>query len=502
MYLNAQPRTGRFIDVAYALGLDFDDDGRSAIPVDIDGDGDLDLALLSLQKLSLVLNTSPPAHFSRLRLKARNSEPLALGAVVTLVAGNSTQRDYVRIVDGFMSQVPADLHFGLGHRDRIDRIDVSWPSGQVQSWLSPPVDCLLILQEDATAAEASPLPRWPAGSVLGASPVKALQTPAAPLLAGPATLLAEPGRATVVNFWDPESEASMAEIPGLLRIRAEFGADVRFDGVCREQKDLEPVCAAVKAHSMTYPQFVADAVLLKAFFGPGGAAPVPATFVFDPAGRLRRYYSRPVNEEELRALLASFGAEAVSVSDLDGQAAQQVLVQNYESALELYARAEEIAPGSASRWLNRGFALLELGKLEEARAAFQRSVSLDPLDAQAVSNLGTVLTRMGSPEQGIDCYRKALELGGEDARTLLNLGNAAAMAKRLPDALSAFERACAAEPGEARAWAGRGKVLMVMGRIDESIQALRRAVEIGGDVEEAKGFLMKLEAEKKRKSPR
>ena len=154
--------TGRFFDAAYIFGLDADHDGRSVVPVDVDGDGDLDLALWTLSGLRLYENRCAPAHFARLRLVATRTHALALGAIVELTAAGVTQREHLRIVEGFQSQVPSDLHFGLAAAERIERIQVTWPSGSRETWTDLPVDRLLLLREADASCEPSLLPAWPA----------------------------------------------------------------------------------------------------------------------------------------------------------------------------------------------------------------------------------------------------------------------------------------------------------------------------------------------------
>ena len=190
---------GALVPSAYVFGLDGDHDGRAAAPVDIDGDGDLDLALLTLQGLRLLENTSDEAapaearRYARVRLAATRSAAPALGAVVTLEAGGVTRRDYVRITEGFQTQVPLDLHFGLGVADRVERLTVEWPSGAREVRTDLPVDRLLRVEEGRPEVAVGPLARWPDGT--RPKPVGAPSTAIeAPRLEGGSGPLAAGGR--------------------------------------------------------------------------------------------------------------------------------------------------------------------------------------------------------------------------------------------------------------------------------------------------------------------
>src|SRR6185503_13702057 len=156
---------------------------------------------------------SPARSFTRLRLHATRSHPLALGALVRLSAGGVVRQDYVRITDGFLSQVPADLHFGLGDARTIDWIEVRWPSGgPVQRFENVPAGRLVLLTEGEAVARLEDLPAWPAGSApvatRGAAPDVEL-----PAVDGPARPVAAKDRPAVLNFWSPSCAPCLEEIP-------------------------------------------------------------------------------------------------------------------------------------------------------------------------------------------------------------------------------------------------------------------------------------------------
>ncbi|HLV00313.1 MAG TPA: ASPIC/UnbV domain-containing protein, partial [Acidobacteriota bacterium] len=65
-------------------------------------------------------------------LVGTSSNRFAIGASVTIKAGPLLVFREVKGSEGFGSTDPYRLHFGLGQQQKIDSIQVSWPSGKKQ----------------------------------------------------------------------------------------------------------------------------------------------------------------------------------------------------------------------------------------------------------------------------------------------------------------------------------------------------------------------------------
>ena len=378
----------RFVQAAYVFGLDDDHDGRAAAPVDIDGDGDLDLALLTLRGLKLLENTSAPRRFARVRLAPRGSPAGALGAEVTLHAGGIARRDFVKLTEGFRAQVPLDLHFGLGDATTIDTLEVRWPSGETDTWRDLPVDRLLVADQAAGTVSDERLPRWSDGSrpTVTGSPSPAV---VAQVLDGDRAPLAGE-RPAVINFWAPWCAPCNVELPQLVELAGRYDGEVDFAGVSVELDDLESVRESIDRFEIPYPQFLTDDDLMERFFGTEEAAALPATFVFDQDGRLRRLFRGAVTEAELDGLLASFRDEAVSEDTL------RLLAETYRSAGDFaqaaawYERLANLQPTRldqigqawqrqrARDWIAAARAQRELGQTAAARESYAEALRLDP----------------------------------------------------------------------------------------------------------------------------
>ncbi len=503
----------RFHNMAYLYGLDFDDDGRSVCPVDIDGDGDMDLAIQSLQGLRLLENRMPPKRFARVRLTAASGPASALGAIVRLTAGGVTRQDHVKMTEGFMTQVPLDLHFGLGSATAIDRVLVLWPSGGMTELRNLPVDRLLEIREGAEEARVSELPRWKAGARPKVPPAFSFDLSAEKLQGGSAPL-ATPGTPVVVNFWSPDCAPCKEELPALGALAARLGTTVQFVGVSLETTDMDSVRAAVAGFALPYPQVLANDTLVRSFFGRAERIPIPATFVFDGAGRLRRAFLDVLREGELEAVLRSFREEPVQIADLESRASSLSDLGRYEEAIpwleKVIAEAPDrpgahfllgVARGGQAEGIVAGAS--DPGQLREAEArarpyreramaSFRRCLELEPEHGLAWYNLGLLLHRFERYAEAVPCYQEALRLRGEDRDTLVSLALAAGGAGQTALAFDAVDRALKADPKNTAAWMARANILGKSGQKDQARKALEELLRIDPDHAEARRILESL----------
>jgi hypothetical protein len=116
---------------------------------DVNNDGCLDVILSNIDgPLSLVMNHCPVDNHSVLfSLIGTRSNRAAIGARVIVKAKNSTQLAEVRAGGSYMSQNDLRLHFGLGSVDRLDAVEVRWPSGAVDRIRNLPADFIYTLVE-------------------------------------------------------------------------------------------------------------------------------------------------------------------------------------------------------------------------------------------------------------------------------------------------------------------------------------------------------------------
>lgn len=129
---------GKFVDVSASCGdlTKIRLVGRGALFEDFDNDGDVDVAILGLRGRPAVLRnmlseSGSKSHWLQVRLQGVKTNRDGVGAHVKVVAGDTTQIDEVHGGRGYQSHWGTRLHFGLGSKDRVDRIEVRWIGGGV-----------------------------------------------------------------------------------------------------------------------------------------------------------------------------------------------------------------------------------------------------------------------------------------------------------------------------------------------------------------------------------
>lgn len=99
-------------------------------------------------KGTLLRNVSTIAgHWIEIKLVGTKSNRDGIGARVEVEAAEKRWTAERVAASGYMSQDDGRLHFGLGAATTIDRLIVHWPSGNVQTLETQPVDRVLTVQE-------------------------------------------------------------------------------------------------------------------------------------------------------------------------------------------------------------------------------------------------------------------------------------------------------------------------------------------------------------------
>ena len=106
---------------------------RGAAFGDLDNDGRTDVVVENIDGRPMVLRNVGPEEnrWITLRLQGKRSNQLAIGAKVTITGGKMTQMQEVHSGGSYLSQNDLRLHFGLGKAEKVDTIEVRWPTGEI-----------------------------------------------------------------------------------------------------------------------------------------------------------------------------------------------------------------------------------------------------------------------------------------------------------------------------------------------------------------------------------
>jgi enediyne biosynthesis protein E4 len=110
--------------------------GRGLAVADFDRDGDQDVLMTTNRGPAyLFRNDQISGNRSvRFRLVGTRSNRDAIGAQVKIFAGGLMQTRMVRSGSSYLSQSELPVTFGLGKRDKIERVVVDWPSGRSEEY--------------------------------------------------------------------------------------------------------------------------------------------------------------------------------------------------------------------------------------------------------------------------------------------------------------------------------------------------------------------------------
>lgn len=127
---------------------------RSSAIFDLDNDGDLDIVTNEFNDVPQVLISDlstkyPELTYIKVKLEGSKSNRDGIGAKVIISTTDQTYTKMMTGKSGYLSQGSYPLYFGLDGNNKVDEIQVIWPSGVTQTLKSPGIinDLILIKEE-------------------------------------------------------------------------------------------------------------------------------------------------------------------------------------------------------------------------------------------------------------------------------------------------------------------------------------------------------------------
>jgi hypothetical protein len=142
LFLNRHDGKFRNISDLVGPGLEIPRVSRGVATGDLFNDGRIDVVIENLEGSPTILRSQggPPNHWIGLQLEGAKSSRLALNARVKATAGNLVQTGEVLSGGSYLSQNDLRLHFGLGEKQSVNKVEISWPSGKMETLNNLPAD--------------------------------------------------------------------------------------------------------------------------------------------------------------------------------------------------------------------------------------------------------------------------------------------------------------------------------------------------------------------------
>lgn len=122
---------------------------RGSGVLDFNNDGWLDLVITTLGDRAVLLRHRAVGtnHWLKLQLEGSRGNRDGFGAQVRLKVDGRIHYAEMRCPTTYVFQQDPRLHFGLGGASRVERIDIRWPSGQLQTLTDVPPNQILKVRE-------------------------------------------------------------------------------------------------------------------------------------------------------------------------------------------------------------------------------------------------------------------------------------------------------------------------------------------------------------------
>jgi enediyne biosynthesis protein E4 len=135
--LQLNQRNGTFCDASAQAGPALMEKrvSRGLAVGDLFNDGNVDAVIGDIDGAPMILRNHGVTgnHWVSFELAGTKSNRLALNARIKIVAGGMTQTEEIHSGGSYLSQNDLRVHFGLGVAQKIDTVEIRWPSGKIET---------------------------------------------------------------------------------------------------------------------------------------------------------------------------------------------------------------------------------------------------------------------------------------------------------------------------------------------------------------------------------
>ena len=223
-----------------------------------------------------------------------------------------------------------------------------------------------------------------------------------------------------------------------------------------------------------------------------GSAPVQGIVVRPrDAARWTLHY-QPIVAEVSAGATASPGAASPGAATLPAAVTEALALSrrgDVAGAIAVLDRAGATGQTDSRIALVRQSLLLNVGRVDEARAGVDAMLARSPGDADALALRSVILVAQNETEQALADARHAVELAPRSAPARIALSYAQQASLQLEQARATLEEAVAVQPGDALARTRLAEILLILGYRAEAEQTARAAAELAPDLGRAQTTL-------------
>jgi Flp pilus assembly protein TadD len=187
-------------------------------------------------------------------------------------------------------------------------------------------------------------------------------------------------------------------------------------------------------------------------------------------------------------------AEALALGAQHDQAGQ------FDRAEQIYRQVLQAQPGHVEALHRLGTVVFRQGRFQEAARTLRQAYTLSPQSPQISRDLraataachnerGFALQQQNRLDEARACYLEALKVEPACVAAHGNLGNVLQLQEKLADAERSYRRVLDFAPNSAQALTDLAYLAQMQGRYDEALELCRRAIELDPQFGEAHGTL-------------
>ena len=135
LFLNQHDGTFRDISKLAGAAIQVPQVSRGLAVGDLFNDGHLEVVVENLEGEPMILRVESESrnHWISFELEGTKTNRLALNARLKATSGDLVQEGEILSGGSYLSQNDLRIHFGLGNHEKVDKLEIFWPSGKIET---------------------------------------------------------------------------------------------------------------------------------------------------------------------------------------------------------------------------------------------------------------------------------------------------------------------------------------------------------------------------------